>query len=369
MKNRILIIAAALKVGGAEKVARDICLCSDADAYEFHYVVFGDSVGEYEQDVLDRGGKVFRLESPGKSYRQYMTALTALIKEYRYHAVHAHTMFNCGWAMLAAKKAGVPVRVAHAHSALDNGKNLKKSLYEAAMRRMILKNATDLVACGEKAGIRLFGEKAYRQRGQLILNGVDVEAFRFNESKRQAIREKLGWQDAFLIGHAGHLADVKNQSFLLELMPQLLQLRPNARLLMLGEGEDRAMLEDKIREMGLEDKALMPGNVTNVGDYLSAMDVFVFPSLFEGMPLAILEVQANGLPCVISTGVPRDVFLTDLLHPLALTEDKRKWTDAMICAERENPGSYADVLKKTGFALQGSMEKIYSIYGRESCDD
>lgn len=367
--KRILIIAASLKVGGAEKVARDICLRSDPNAYEFHYVVFGDAVGEYERDIVEHGGKVFHLDPPAKSYRQYMKALKALTEEYRYHAVHAHTMFNCGWAMLAAKKAGVPVRVVHAHSALDNGKNLKKSLYETAMRRMILKNATDLVACGEKAGIRLFGEKAYRQRGQLILNGVDVEVFRFNESKRQAIREKLGWQDAFLIGHAGHLADVKNQSFLLELMPQLLQLRPNTRLLMLGEGEDRAMLKAKIRELGLENKVLMPGNVTNVGDYLSAMDVFVFPSLFEGMPLAILEVQANGLPCVISTGVPRDVFLTDLLCPLALTDDKGKWTDAIIGANREDPGSYADALKKTGFALQGSMEKIYSIYGRESCYD
>lgn len=367
--KRILIISAALKVGGAEKVARDICLCSDADAYEFHYIVFGDSVGEYEQDILNRGGKVFHLGSPAKSYRQYMTALAALMKEYRYHAVHVHTMFNCGWAMLAAKKAGVPVRVAHAHSALDNGKHLKKTLYEAAMRRMILKNATDLVACGEKAGIRLFGEKAYRQRGQLILNGVDVEAFRFDESKRQAVRAKLGWQDAFLIGHAGHLAQVKNQKFLLELMPQILQLRPNARLLMLGEGEDRAMLEAKIRELGLEDKVLMPGNVTNVGDYLSAMDVFVFPSLFEGMPLAILEVQANGLPCVISTCVPRDVFLTDLIHPLALTDDKNKWTDAIVGAKRENSGSYAEVLKNTGFDLRGAMEKIYSIYGGEARND
>lgn len=367
--KRILIVSAALKVGGAEKVARDICLCSDPDAYEFHYVVFGDNFGEYEQEILNRGGKVFHLDSPGKSYRQYMKSLAALMKEYRYYAVHAHTMFNCGWVMMAAQKAGVPVRIAHAHSALENGKSLAKDLYEKAMRRMILKNATDLVACGEQAGIRLFGEKAYRERGQLILNGVDVEAFRFDESKRQAIREKLGWQDFLLIGHVGHLASVKNQKFLLELMPKILQRSPNARLLMLGEGDDRAMLESRIRELALEDKVLMPGNVTNVGDYLSAMDVFVFPSLFEGMPLAILEVQANGLPCVISTGVPRDVFLTDLLHPLALTDDKRKWIDAIICAERENPGSYADALKNTGFALQGSMEKIYSIYGRESCDD
>lgn len=360
--KRILIIAAALKVGGAEKVARDICLRSDPKIYEFHYVVFGDEFGDYERDIVECGGKVFHLDPPAKSYRQYMKALKALIEEYRYHAIHAHTMFSCGWAMLAAKKAGVPVRVAHAHSALDTGNRLDKKLYEKVMRRMILKNATDLVACGEKAGIRLFGEKAYRERGKLILNGVDIDGFRFDKSKRQVIREKLGWQEAFLLGHVGHLASVKNQSFLLDLMPHILKQQPNARLLMLGEGDDRPMLEEKIQALGIADKVLMPGNVTNVADYLSAMDVFVFPSLYEGMPLSVLEVQANGLPCVISTGVPKDVYLTDLIHPLALADDKKDWIDRILSVKRENPQDYAPQLRKAGFDLSGAMDKIYDIY-------
>lgn len=363
--KRILIIAASLKVGGAEKVTRDICLRSDPAAYEFHYVVFGKAVGEYEQDIVEHGGSVFHLDPPAKSYRQYMKALKALIEEYRYHAVHAHTMFNCGWVMLAAKKAGVPVRVAHAHSALDTGNRLDKKLYETAMRQMILQNATDLVACGEKAGMRLFGEKAYRERGKLVLNGVDVGGFRFDKSKRQAIREKIGWQEAFLLGHVGHLASVKNQSFLLELMPEVLKRQPNARLLLLGEGDDRKMLEDKIRELGLEEKVLMPGNVTNVSDYLSAMDVFVFPSLYEGMPLSVLEVQANGLPCVISAGVPKDVYLTDLIHPLALADDKKNWIDKILSVKRSNPYAYASRMEEAGFGLQGSMDKIYQIYDRK----
>lgn len=361
--KRILIIAAALNIGGAEKVARDICLRSDPNVYEFHYVVFGSRVGEYEQDILSRGGKVFHLDPPAESYPKYMKSLVELIKNYRYHAVHAHTMFNCGWIMLAAKKADVPIRIAHAHSALNNGNGLAKNFYEKAMRRVILKNATDLVACGEKAGIRLFGEKAYQERCKLILNGVDVEAFRFDESKRQRIRAKLGWQDSLLIGHVGHLAAVKNQKFLLELLPRILQVRSNARLLMLGEGDDRKMLEDKIREMGLEEKVLMPGNVANVADYLSAMDVFVFPSLFEGMPLSILEVQANGLPCVISTGVPKDVFLTDLIVPISLTQSIETWVDAICCAQRRHSETYGKELKESGVDLQGTMEKVYVLYG------
>ena len=360
--KRILIIAASLKVGGAEKVTRDIGLYGDPAQYEPHYVVFGEKVGAYEQQILDRGGKVFHLDVPAGNYMKYYRSLRELMKQYHYHAVHAHTMFNCGWAMLAAKRAGVPVRISHAHSALDNGSSLAKKAYENTMRRVILRCSTDLVACGEKAGIRLFGEKAYRERGKLILNGVDVCAFGYDPERRAEIRRQLGWEDALFIGHVGHLAQVKNQSFLLDLMPGILERQPNARLLMLGEGDDRGMLEEKIRTLGLAGKVLMPGNVTNVADYLSAMDVFVFPSHFEGMPLSVLEVQANGLPCVISTGVPKDVYLTDLIHPLALTEDCRKWIDRILSTERKAPESYVQTMIQAGFDLSGAMEKIYKIY-------
>lgn len=362
MKKKILIIAAALSVGGAEKVARDIGLYGSSEEYEPHYVVFDTDTGAYEQQILDHGGKTFHLPSPAAGYRQYYRSLCALMKEHRYLAVHAHTMFNCGWAMLAAKRQRVPVRISHAHSALDNGNRLVKRLYEGAMRRLILRNSTHLVACGEKAGIRLFGEKAYRKRGLLILNGVDTDAFRFNAAGREKIRAELGWQDSLVIGHMGHLCGIKNQRFLLDLMPLILEKQPQAKLVLLGEGEDRAALEARIRETGLTDVVRLTGNVVNVAEYLSAMDVFAFPSLFEGMPLSILEVQANGLPCVISTGVPKDVFITDLIHPLALTEEPTRWVEEILAAKRDGTVDYARRLKDAGFDLKDAMEKIYRIY-------
>lgn len=146
--------------------------------------------------------------------------------------------------------------------------------------------------------------------------------------------------DKFIIGHAGHLAAVKNQSFLLGLMPKILKRQPQAYLLLLGEGEDRPILEQKIHDLHLEDHVRMTGNVRNVPDYLNAMDVFAFPSLYEGMPLSIIEVQSNGLPCVISDQVPKDVFLTDLLRPLPLN-DQMAWMDAICSAKREASEKYA----------------------------
>ena len=362
----ILHIIAKLYIGGAEKVARDIGLYAPEE-YENHYVVFGNEVGVYEQPLIDRGCKVFHIPSPGDSYSAFMENLKKLMREYKYEAVHAHTMFNIGWVMLAAKQMGVPVRVAHAHSALDDGNGFVKGIYETAMRSLILKCATDLVSCGVDAGNRLFGERAFKQRGKLILNGIDSAQFAFNAETREKMREKLGLQDKFIVGHAGHLAEVKNQKFLIELMPELLKSKENAVMLLLGEGEDRKMLEDKISELGLNDKVFMTGNVPNVYDYLCAMDVFAFPSLFEGMPLSIVEVQANGLPCIISERVPKDVFITDLLTPLAL-DDAEPWVDAICNAKRVGAEKYSAILKEKGFDVETVVNKFYGIYERNKHD-
>ena len=361
-KNKILIIAAKLSIGGAEKVARDIAFYADGEKYELHYLVFGDAVGAYELQLKEHGHPVFHMAEPFENYPRFLGDMWKMLKSNRYDVVHAHNMFNCGLTMMMARLAGVPVRVAHAHSALADGGSLVKKIYEKVMRALILGCATDLVGCGVKAGQRLFGERTFAKRGNLILNGIDVASFAYDEGKRTAIRAELGAGDRFILGHCGHLAAVKNQSFLLDLMPLVLEKKPDALLLMLGEGDDRPMLEQKIRDMNLQDHVVMTGNVSNVADYLSAMDVFVFPSLFEGLPLSILEVQANGLPCVISDGVPEDVFLTDLIRPLSLKQAKEAWLDAILAAHRGDAQKYNRQLRDSDYAVEAAMEKIYAIY-------
>ena len=360
--KQILIIAGKLHIGGAEKVARDIAFYADGEKYELHYLVFGGAVGAYELQLLEKGCRIFHLAEPSESYPAFLREMWKLLEAHRYDVVHAHNMFNCGLTMMMAKLAGVPVRIAHAHSALADGDGVVKKVYETVMRTLILGCATDLVGCGVKAGQRLFGEKQFAKRGNLILNGIDVAAFAYDEEKRSTIRAGLGSGDRFILGHCGHLAAVKNQSFLLDLMPLVLEKKPNALLLMLGEGDDRPMLEQKVRDMGLQDHVVMTGNVSNVADYLSAMDVFVFPSLFEGLPLSILEVQANGLPCVISDSVPEDVFLTDLIRPLSLKQDKQVWLEAILAAHRGDTQKYNRQLRDSDYAVEAAMEKIYAIY-------
>lgn len=358
-----LLITASLRIGGAEKVARDIGINARRLGYEVDYLVFGDKVCGYERELENVGCRMIHIPAPAENYSRYLNTLKRLMRENHYAVVHAHTMFNIGWAMLAARQCGVPIRIAHAHSALNNGQSIKKTIYEQLMRTLILKNATDLVACGDAAGVRLFGKTAYEKRGKCILNGIDVDRFAFSEEARNRIRSELKLQNAFVIGHVGHLASVKNQAFLIRLLPQIIEKKPNAKLLLLGEGEDRDKLEKLIRDMKLDNRVIMTGNVRNVPDYLSAMDVFAFPSLFEGMPLSIVEVQANGLSCVLSTGVPRDVFLTDLIHPLSL-EKPDEWVDTLCSAKRGEVLHYAYEMRRLGLDTEAIMRKYTEIYER-----
>lgn len=359
---KVLILCASLKIGGAEKVAQSIALCAPEEEFEFHYLVFHEDSGQYEAELIQKGCRIHRLPEPSDNYFHFVRELSRLIRTHNFHVVHAHTMFNCGLVMLIAKLRGVPVRITHSHSALINGRSIVKTVYEALMRFLILTCSTDLVSCGIQAGNRLFGEKAFQKRGQLILNGVDVSRFRFHEESRCRIRSERNLGSSFVLGHVGHLSEVKNQSFLIRLMPGILQHRPDAVLLLLGDGEDRPMLEKLVKELALEQHVVFTGNVFNVEDYLSAMDVFVFPSLFEGMPLSLLEVQANGLPCVVSDSVPGDVFVTDLVHPLSLEEPDHAWIRQILSIRRTDPGQYCRQLTDSEFSTENGMEKIYQLY-------
>ena len=363
MMKKILIVIGNLCIGGAEKVAYDIGHYRDKKKFECHYLVFGDDIGEYEEQLFADGCKIIHMPLPKTDYRLFLKNLNMLMQKENYDIVHSHTMFNSGLVMSMAKKQKVPCRISHSHSICSSkNEKLSQKIYEKVMRWIINRYSTQYAACGKDAGIWLFGKKKFEKSGILVYNGIDTEKFKYNEKSRNTIREELQLSDKFVIGHVGHLASVKNQQFLLKLMPKIIKINPEARLLLLGEGEDRPKLESKIYEYGIEDYVIMTGNVMNVHEYLSAMDVFVFPSLYEGMPLSIIEVQSNGLPCIISDAVPEDVFLTDLLVKLSLQANESEWIDEILKASRNTPEKYSGIMLKTGFDTQMMIDKIYDLY-------
>lgn len=359
--KKILIIIGKLYIGGAERVARDIGVFADKSKYEIHYLVFESKIGPYEADVEAAGCRVIHMDNPSDGYGTYVRSLMRLIRRERYDVIHCHTMFNSGWAVLVGWLCGVPVRIAHSHSIRGFEKrSFLKNSYEKTMRRLILVFATDLVACGEKAGEWLYGKKAFDKRGILIYNGIDLQPFVFDEQKRTAVREQLDVVGGFVVGHAGHLAKVKNQEFLIRLLPDLLKEEHDTHLLLLGDGKDRSMLKELADELDVAEHVHFTGNVNTVGDYMSAMDVFAFPSLYEGTPLALIEAQANGLPCIVSEKIPTDAVLTDLVTRLPLEHEQ--WLAPLLNAKRTENCQSLEIIKEKGFDVRVMLDKIYRLY-------
>lgn len=365
--KRVLIVIGKLYIGGAEKVGRDIGYYADKTKYEIHYLVFGDEVGPLEAELVKAGCIIHHMAPPSSGYIKYYINLRKLLIDNNIDIIHSHTMFNSGWIMLIGKQLGISVRISHSHSIKGpEHRGLLKNIYENVMRRLILRYSTKLVACGNGAGNWLYGEKEFQRRGTVIYNGIGLEEFVFSQEKRSTIRKKYNLEDKFIIGHVGHLAAVKNQIFIIEKMPYILKQNPNAVFLMLGDGQDKSILQERAKELKIEDKLIFTGNVNNVGDYMSAMDVFVFPSLYEGMPLALVEAQTNGLPCIISNNIPKDVYLTDLIKAFSLEDSNEEWIQQILKAKRKNPDLYGQEMFDIGFDTSEMVKKIYALYEEQN---
>ena len=362
--KKVLVIIGSLKIGGQEKVGKEIGIHIDRNKYEIHYLVFDENKEAYEQELNKAGIQVFHFPEPSRGYIQYLKNLAELLKDNSYDIVHAHTMFNCGWAMLLSWCMKVPCRISHSHSIkmADHHYSILAKAYQFVMQKLIHIFGTEFIGCGKAAGEWLFGKKFFEKHGKVIYNGIDTQKFRFSSRTRDEMKKQLNLEKQFVIGHVGHFMKVKNQQFLISLMPGILERRPEAVLLLLGDGELKEENWEYCKELGIEDKVIMAGNVSNVADYLCAMDVFVFPSLYEGMPLSVIEVQCNGLPCIISDAVPDDVFLTDLITPIGLDEPKQRWIDEICRTSRKNEESYGDKMMQSGFDKRVMLKRIYSIY-------
>ncbi len=359
--KKVLIICAGLQFGGVERFAANIIKFAPEGEYQFDYLVFEGFGDAFAPEIKNKGGRVICIPSPQKGYSAYIKKLGDLIDENHYDVVHSHTQFNTGINLWVAKKHGVPTRIAHSHTTAHENKVSKKQLiYEKLMRRMILRNATHYCSCGIEAGKWMYGNKPFT----VISNGIDTDLFVYDESQRASIRERYGIKsNAFLIGHSGTISKLKNQAFLIQLLPEIRKEKRNAEMLFIGTGseEERHRLNELVTELDIAEYVHFIGAVMNVNEHLSAFDVFAFPSLREGTPLALLEAQANGLPCIISDVIPDDAVATDLVKQLSL-ENKKAWIKHLSEATRNHPEKYVGIMKETEYNARKAYSVLFKIY-------
>ena len=355
MPIRILHIVTYMGRGGLETMLMNYYRAIDRTKVQFDFLTHRDFRADYDDEIEALGGKIYRLPNLNPFSRSYLGALDRFFREHpEYRIVHSHLDCMSAIPLKAAKKHGVPVRIAHSHSSRQD-RDLKYPL-KLLFKRRISGQATQLFACGKEAGKWMFGTDDFR----VLNNAIDAERYRFDPKVRQEVRRELAIPaDAPVAGHVGRFMAPKNHGFLLRIFAQL---PDHARLLLVGDGELRAENEQLAEELGVRDRVIFAGLRSDVDRMLQAMDVFVFPSLYEGLPLSIIEAQAAGLPCLISDKVPIECKKTELVTQIPLDASPTEWAEAVFSAAEAPRGDTLAQIREAGFDIRANAEWLQNYY-------
>lgn len=315
---------------------------------------------QYVKKIIDKDSKINvipRKIRQGKPIK-YIKLLTKIIKEEKYDIIHVHgSSAIISLELYAAKKAGCKNRIVHSHNTTTDHILIHKMLYP-----YFRKNYTYALACGEEAGKWLFRNKKF----EILPNGQEISKYEFNQLLRDKIRKEYNVEDKIVIGHVGGFNYQKNHEYLIDIFKKLNEKDKEKYLLMLvGDGELRNSIVNKIEEFHLKDKVLILGKISNVEEILQAMDIMVFPSRFEGLPNVVLEWQIAGLPCLISDKVTQEVKVTNLVKFIEL-DDIDKWVDAIENVEIYDRNANKDYIikqiREAEFDIVENAKKLEKIY-------
>ena len=359
---RILQVFTILNRGGSETMIMNYYRSIDRSKIQFDFLVHRQEKGEYDDEIENMGGKIYRMLPirPG-NFAEYKKRLDGFFQQHKeYKIVHAHLNALSTFVLYAAKKHGVLVRIAHSHTTHYNW-NLKV-LFRECSRMLLNQQCTHRCACSEKAGSWLFGKK-YTPEVIVLKNAIEAEAFRFKEESRRCVREILNLQDRYIIGHIGSFTKAKNHKFIIDIFYSIRKRVENAVLLLVGEGELKQEMIQKVETLGLKDSVMFLGYRGDVHEIMQAFDVFLFPSLFEGLPVAMIEAQAAGLPCVISDTIPAEVKITDLVEFNSLSKSSPYWAEQITKYKNGyHREDRSEEIVKSGYDIKDNAKWLEGFY-------
>ena len=372
-KIKVLILAGEMDIGGIENQLMHLLRCADKDVFQIDFTSTVDYKLFYQDEMESLGAKCIRIPpTEGIHFLRYCNELYKVLREGDYDIVHSHELFHSGMVLLTARLAGVKHRFVHAHNWSDgdgSGKkrSWKRSIYNHVMQRLIQWNATDFVACSTLAGKFLYGEKIVKQPNyHLVLNSVDTSKFieKYDQIESGEFCDD-GWVNVLQVGR---FTPVKNQLFTAEIARELKARGKMIRILCAGNvgGEYDDAVAAKIEEYGLEEQMLLLGVRKDIDVLMRKSAAFLLPSLYEGMPLVLIEAQASGLPCVTADTYSREVdFCLGTVSWLQLEDSVTVWADAVERAVEKGRADKADVvtaIEKGGFDSRVFARKICELY-------
>ena len=320
--KKVLHVLGNLGYGGAEMFVMNIYRNIDRRVVQFDFLVRQNNNGPLVKEIEELGGNVVILPDHRKHIIGNHIVLSRYMKEHHseYCAIHVHAnSLIYVYPLYLAKKYNIPIRIIHSHST----KGMCEPLHQLNINR-IDKWVTHRIACSMQAGQYMFPRKKF----QVIQNGIDLDLFQYDEEKRNAIRKKLGVGNITIIGHVGRITPPKNHPFIIEIFEEYQKKDPSSILLLIGDGEETEKIKKLVRQKRLSGQVIFTGPVSNVHEYLSAMDLFLFPSLWEGLGIVLIEAQQNGLRCLVSENIP-EIADMGLCRVASLDEDKSVWAQRL----------------------------------------
>ncbi len=358
--KKIYMIGVTQNAGGVESYILNILRNADKKKFKFYFPKRGGMDLAYEDEIRSLGGIVIENCPIRHDIKRYFSFYKKMFQEYCFDAVYMNTCDIMSMDMLIfAKRAGVPIRIIHSHCSQNM---IRQTIYhrlsEKWCRANLHRYATHYLACGEQAGKWMFKKQPFT----IIQNGISTNRFRFNEKKRNEVRENLKIKAKYVIGFVGRLTPQKKPQFVIDIFSKFVQQHSDVELLIVGDGELRRETEIKIEKYGLQSKVKLLGARSDIPDLLCAMDCFCLPSGFEGFPFVLVEAQANGLPCVVSKNVSKECNLAGMMQFVGLDEPIENWVNALNNVTMTLPREqYADVIRNLGYDMKTEVQKVEKI--------
>lgn len=350
--------------GGLETMLMNYYRQMNHSKIQFDFIVHRKNKGHYDDEILKLGGRIIRMPQirPG-NYKNYFKKLDEFFKTNReYKVVHSHINENSSFVLSAAKKYGIPCRIAHSHLS-DLGFDFKLP-FRLYARYSMKNHPNKYFACSKNAGQWLFGEKPLKANELIVLNNaVNVKEFKYKAEIRSRIRNELEIGNELVIGHIGRYNKQKNHEFLIEIFKAVVEKKPDSILLLTGEGDLRIQIERKVSQLGLNSNVKFLGVRSDVSDIMQAMDIFLFPSLFEGLPVVLVEAQAAGLRCIVSDTITKESDVTGRVEFISLGDAPEIWANLILTSSYEHADT-AELMSSKGYDT-ASMAKWLADYYSE----
>lgn len=359
--KRVLCILTSLEAGGAETFLMKVYRTLPPELYQFDFIVSVEG-GCYTQEVQMRGGRIFSIPKRKGDFYGAFGGIYSIVKENHYDAVLKLGENALAAADLIVARLGGARTLALRSCNAPTGRSFSSRCVHSLLRPLLNAVTTVKIAPSQLAADYMFGR---RSDVTLLHNGVDLRVFRYDAESRVRIREEFSVEDNLIVGHVGRFYRQKNHKYLLEVFCEIRKRRPDARLLLIGIGELESEIRKWAEELQLEDAVIFAGRRFDIPQLLSAMDVFVFPSLYEGMPNAVVEAQATGLPCVIADTITPEADITGLVTYLPL-EDPEKWAQTALSVIAQERRNTHDMFLAQKYDIQSVAQKLMDLIAKEA---